>query len=442
MPSITDEYRKKHPKSAELFEESLTLFPGGVTHDTRYVTPFAVYMTHGQGPRKWDVDGNEYVDYVMGHGSLLLGHCRPEVTGAVSEQVMKGTHLGGNTELEMRWAGAIKRLVPSVEKVRFHSSGTEATMMALRLARAYTGRSKFLKFGRHFHGWHDYVVAGAGEPAAGVPTATLQNAVVLEPNDIRLVERALETDKDIAAVILEPTGAQMGYLPVQPTFLHELREVTARHGVVLIFDEVVTGFRVSKGGAQLLYGINPDLTTFGKIVAGGLPGAAVGGRADIIDMIAFKDDPEWNARRRVAHHGTYNANPLSAVAGSTCLDIVASEPVNQQADRAAERLKRGLQDVLKRPATPGRVYGVASLVNIALGTQWDADDEVGSATHELLNGSRKHAQPLKLAMLNEGVDMMGGRGFLVSATHTDSDVDETVHAFERAVAAMQKDGFL
>lgn len=441
MPGIIDEYRRKHPRSAELYQESLTHFPGGVTHDTRYVTPFPVYMTHGQGPRKWDVDGNEYVDYVMGHGSLLLGHSHPRVMGAVAEQVMKGTHLGGNTELEISWARAIKRLVPSVEKVRFHSSGTEATMMALRLARAYTGRTKFIKFRHHFHGWHDYVVAGAERPPVGVPPATLQNAVVLEPNDIGLVERTLESDKDIAAVILEPTGAHMGYLPVQPSFLRQLREVTASYGVVLIFDEVVTGFRVSKGGAQLRYGIRPDLTTFGKIVAGGLPGAAVGGRADIMDMIAFKDDPEWNARRRIAHQGTYNANPLSAVAGSTCLGIVASEPVNQQADRASALLKRGLQDVLARLEVPGHIFGVASVVNVALGTRWDSD-EPESAPHDKLNSSTKYAQPLKRAMLNEGVDMIGGRGFLVSATHTDEDVDETVSAFERAVAAMQRDGIL
>jgi len=209
---------------------------------------------------------------------------------------------------------------------------------------------------------------------------------------------------------------------------------------VLIFDEVVTGFRVSSGGAQVRFNIRPDLSTFGKIMAGGLPGAAIGGKADIIDLIAFRDDPEWNARKRVAHQGTYNANPLASAAGSCCLEMLASEPINRRADEAAARLKRGLQDVLARLEVPGHIFGIASLVNVALGTQWDSDDEPGTALHEKLSESARFAQPLKRAMLNRGVDMMGGRGFLVSATHRERDVDQSVEAFERAVSAMQNEG--
>ena len=442
MASIAEEYARKHPKSAELYKEAEGLFPGGVTHDTRYVTPFPIYMTHGQGPRKWDVDGNEYIDCVMGHGALLLGHSHPKVMVEVTEQIQRGTHLGGNTELEMRWAKAIERLVPSLERVRFTSSGTEATMMAFRLARAYTGRNKVAKFRNHFHGWHDYVVAGSERPPVGVPGTTLESMVALEPNDIGMVERMLEQDKDIAAIILEPTGAHMGYQPVQPEFLHQLREVTRKHGVVLIFDEVVTGFRVSPGGAQVRFGIEPDLSTFGKIVAGGLPGAAVVGRADILDLIAFKDDPEWNAQRRVSHPGTYNANPLSSAAGSRCLEMIASEPINQRADEAAARLKRGLCDILARVEVPGHIFGIASIVNVALGVRWDSDDEPGTAPHEELSKATQYTQPLKRSMLNEGVDMIGGRGFLVSATHGEREVDEALEAFERAVTAMQEEGIV
>ena len=169
MATIAEEYVRKHPGSAELYEKAKSHFPGGVTHDTRYVTPFPIYMTHGDGPLKWDVDGNEYIDYVMGHGALFLGHSHPEIVATVSEQLRRGTHLGGNTELEIRWAEAIKRLVPSVERIRFHSSGTEATLMALRLSRAYTGRDRFIKFWNHFHGWHDYVVAGSEAPPSAFP---------------------------------------------------------------------------------------------------------------------------------------------------------------------------------------------------------------------------------------------------------------------------------
>jgi len=442
VATIAEEYARKHPGSAELYEKAKGDFPGGVTHDTRYVTPFPIYMTHGEGPRKWDVDGNEYIDYVMGHGALLLGHSHLEIVAAVSEQLQRGTHLGGNTELEMRWAEAIRRLVPSVERIRFHSSGTEATLMALRLSRAHTGRNKFIKFRNHFHGWHDYVVAGSERPPVGVPEATLSSAIVLKPGDIGSVERRLAEDEDVAAVILEPTGAHMGAAPVQAEFLRDLREVTRRYGVLLIFDEVVTGFRVSPGGAQVRFGIAPDLTTFGKIVAGGLPGAAVAGRADIVDIIAFRDDPEWNARRRISHPGTYNANPLSAAAGSRCLELIASEPINQRADAAAARLKRGLRDVLARMEVPGHIHGIASIVNMALGVHCDCDGELCTAPHEELGKATQYGQPLKRSMLNAGVDIMGGRGFLVSATHGEGEIDRTVAAFEEALTAMRDEGMV
>ncbi|MDP3062180.1 MAG: aspartate aminotransferase family protein [Chloroflexota bacterium] len=445
MPgAIEQEYIKQHQKSAELYRRAEQDFPGGVTHDTRYVTPFPIYVTHASGPRKWDVDGNEYVDYVMGHGSLLLGHCHPAIVAAVTQQVTRSTHPGASTELEIRWADAVKRLAPSVEKVRFHSSGTEATLMAMRLARAFTGKSKILKFHEHFHGWHDYATFGMGRPSPGVPAGALQSMLALEPGDILAVERVLQTDNDIAAVILEPTGAHMGALPVQPAFCHQLREVTQRYGVLLIFDEVVTGFRVSPGGAQGRYGIVPDLTTMAKILAGGLPGGAVGGRADVMDMLSYKSEPDWNARKRISHPGTFNGNPLSAAAGSACLELVASQPINQRADTAAERLRKGMRDVLSRLEVLAHVHGPASIVNVAFGVQCDCPGEFCTASHEMLHKAMKPQvmQGFKRAMLNAGVDTMGGRGFLVSATHQDKDVDQTVGAFERAVTAMRKDGLV
>ena len=272
MPTILDEYVRKHPGSASRYEEAKGIFPGGVTHDNRYMVPFPIYVTHGSGPLKWDVDGNEYVDYVCGHGALILGHSHPEIVSAVSNQVARGTHLGANTEEELRWGRAIRRLVPSVEKLRFVSSGTEATLMALRLARAYTGRNRVVKFEEHFHGWHDYVVSSTNRPVTGVPPTTSQSVLAFPP-DLSALERFLAQDGHVAAVILEPTGAHYGQLPLMvPQFLQDLREVTRRYSVMLIMDEVVTGFRVAPGGAQAKFGIDPDLTTMAKIVAGGLPG--------------------------------------------------------------------------------------------------------------------------------------------------------------------------
>ena len=445
MATIDERYEELHPTSLKLYQErAQALFPDGVTHDTRYVTPFPIYATQGIGPRKWDVDGNEYVDYVMGHGALLLGHSHPAVTAAVASQVARGTHLGASHETELRWAEAIIRLIPSAEKVRFTSSGTESTLLALRLARAYTGKNKVIKFHDHFHGWHDYVMAASGMGAAGIPPATWTSMAVLEPNDIALVEQTLAQDDDVAAIILEPTGAHMGVSPVSPSFLSQLREVTDRWGVVLIFDEVVTGFRVSPGGAQALYGVTPDLTSLAKILGGGLPGGAVVGRADYLDMIQHRGDPEWDSTRRLAHAGTFNANPLSAAAGVTALDLVATTNVNAQADAMAQRLKDGLNQLLARMEIPGCANGVASLVHITLGVPHDCDGGICQLSHEQIRGAMppQRVSAMKRSLLNAGVDPMGGNTCIVSATHRERDIDHTIEAFQEALTAMRIDGFI
>ena len=276
------------------------------------------------------MDGNEYIDFWSGHGSLILGHSHPEIVQSVQEQMSKGTHLSGSSDLEMEWATHVIDLIPSAEKVRFHSSGTEADMMALRMSRAYTGKSKVIKFQDHFHGWSDYLEAD-GDGLGGIPKETLSTVIVLPANDAQTLEDTLKNDSDIAAIIIEPTGAHMGLEPVLPSFLEEVRNLSSEYGVVLIFDEVVTGFRISNGGAQKHYGITPDLTTLAKILGGGLPGGAVCGRADIINMIETKDDPDYNKYRRVGHNGTFNANPLSASAGVTALSILKRDPINDQA---------------------------------------------------------------------------------------------------------------
>ena len=444
MNNIDQEYLSKHQKSARLFQESAEVFADGVTHDTRYVTPFPLVMTHASGPLKWDVDGNEYVDYVCGHGALILGHSHPAIAAAVAEQVGRGTHLGGNTELELRWAKAVKALVPSVEKLRFHSSGTEATMMAMRLARAYTRKNKIVKFQDHFHGWHDYASAGSDGGTGGIPKATWESMIVLPSGDIAALEDTLARDSDIAAVISEPTGAHMGQYPLHvPDYLHQLREVTESFGVLMILDEVVTGFRLSSGGAQVRYGVKPDLTTMAKIVAGGLPGGVVGGRADIIDMISHRGDPEWDNTRRVAHPGTFNANPLSAIAGATCLEMLASEAINERADAVADKLKRGLNDVMSKMEVTGVAHGISSLIMVAFGVESEPE-EVWKVPHEVLHTAAKPgaAQGFKRGMLNAGVDIMGGRGFIVSASHGDGEVDRTLAAFEQCLAAMRQDNLV
>ena len=444
MPTILEDYIARHPGSAQRYSGATQLFPGGVTHDNRYAEPFPLYITHGVGPRKWDVDGNEYIDYVSGHGALILGHSHPAIANAVAEQMGRGTHLGACTDEELRWGRAIQALMPSVERVRFHSSGTEATLMAMRLARAYTGKNKVIKLQDHFHGWHDYAMAGSDRSAPGIPVETFASMVIVPPGDLPAVEDALNRDSDIAALILEPTGAHYGQLPFDvPTYLKGLRELTTQHGVVLIFDEVVTGFRAAPGGAQERYGVAPDLTTMAKIVAGALPGGAVGGKGEIVDMIAHRGDPEWDNQRRVYHPGTFNANPLSAVAGATCLEIIASQPINQQADAMAARLKRGLNDIFGRMEIPGHAHGIASMIHVVL-DDCDCDREICAMSHRQIKQAT--ASPavtaFKRGLLNHGVDIMGRDAFLVSATHTESDIDQTLDAVERTLELVREEGLI
>ncbi len=452
--AITEAYVRFHPGSAALYEESLRIFPSGVTHDVRFLQPFPVFVDRAQGSRKWDVDGNEYVDYVMGHGALFMGHAHPEITAAVVEQAQKGTHYGANHRLELEWGKLVREIVPSAEEVRFTSSGTEATLMAIRLARAYTGRDRLLKFDQHFHGWHDAVV-GVRAPeaenphAAGVPSGTAGNTISIPQNYIAFVEEKLASG-DVAAVILEPTGASWGTLPLRKGFLADVRDATRRHNAVLIFDEVVTGFRVAPGGAQERYGVTPDLTTMAKILAGGLPGGAVAGKAGIVSMLEIRDDAAWNSERRVQHPGTFNANPLSAAAGVAMLKIVATGQHHGHADALNARLVPALNAGIEAAGVPGGAYGLASYFHIVLGRdlprpsggiEWPWRDGDPSA-----EGPPRMAMPvtmtLKRAMLNHGVDLMGGSGGFTSGVHTDEDIDRTVEAFEASLREMKADGVL
>ncbi len=434
--TIEETYRARHPRSLALAERARRAIPGGVTHDIRYLRPFAIYVERASGTRKWDVDGHEYIDYWMGHGALFLGHCHPAVVQAVQQQVARGTHLGASHELEVRWAEWVNRLVPSAELTRFTMSGTEATHLAIRLARAFTGRPRIVKFAGHFHGWHDGVVAGVNPPyevplSAGVPGATLDQVVILPPNDIKAVEGALQRG-DIAAVILEPAGGQAGTTPTLPGYLEALRSLTREHGVLLIFDEVITGFRYAPGGAQQYYGVTPDLTTLAKIVAGGLPGGAVCGRRDVMERLAFRGDATWDRTERVAHAGTFNANPLSAAAGIATLELCADASLQERANKLGDLLRQGLAEAMKRAGVPGTCYGEASIYHVSF------EGKPGLAGFDRpRRGDLYHL--LRCAILNEGVDCSMNHGW-VSAVHTEEDIERTVQAYERAFRAMAAEG--
>ncbi len=441
---IIERYIAENPNSRSLHEQALSLLPGGITHDVRRQDPFPFYITRASGARKWDADGHELIDYGMGHGALILGHNHPAVSKAVVEQLRDGTHFSASHPLEIAWAERVTRLIPSAELVRFTSSGTEATMMAMRLARAFTGREHILRFEGHFHGWNDYASVG-GQPITsnqlpGIPHS-VRKSMVTVPHDLPVVEERLKQG-DVAGIILEPGGASSAVIPLPPGFLQNLRTLATRYGALLIFDEVVTGFRWSPGGVQGKSGVIPDLTTMAKILAGGLPGGAVGGKRKIMELLRFKDK-EWNRDHKILHNGTFNANPLSAAAAIACLDIIADGKVQAFADAQAAKLRSGMNSILNRLEVEGCAYGDSSAFHVILGKSVPArrngdlyDPQLPADV--LKQGSAPEiAQALTLSMLAEGVHVFHGGG-LLSVAHDDATIDQTLQAFEKALVRMQE----
>jgi glutamate-1-semialdehyde 2,1-aminomutase len=420
-------------------------------HDGRNTDPYPIYVTHAKGPRKWDVDGHGYVDYFGGHGSLILGHCHPTLIAAVGERLLRGTHFGACHELEIQWAQLIRQLIPSAASVRFTSSGTEATLLAVRVARAFTGRPILIRVKGHFHGWNDHMTSGYtshfdGTPTRGVLDAVAANVVLVEPDDIPALRVAFDRD-DIAAAIVEPMGAHFGRIPLSDAFLRELRKLTAETGALLIFDEVVTGFRTAPGGYQSVVGIKPDITTLAKILAGGLPGGAVAGRADVLDVMDFKKFRSGGSER-VGHQGTYNANPLSAAAGVAMLSQFGNSQICDRASATAAALRARLNEVLERQGIPWAVYGRFSGFNIFTNpkgrsikpSQFDTsilrDDVLGSPANPNL------LSKIRMGLLANGVDITGAATGWVSATHGEPEIADTVAAFEALVSGLRRDGDL
>jgi glutamate-1-semialdehyde 2,1-aminomutase len=391
---------------ADLAERAQRVLPGGATHTARSYDP-RIYVARSSGSRKWLIDGTELIDYTMGHGALLLGHAHPAVVEAVREQVARGTHYGAASPLEVEWAELITTLVPSADKVRFTASGTEAVMLALRVARAATGRDRVVKLEEHFHGWSDVVSAfidddGTIRTPPGVPQILGDLTTVVPTRDPSALEAALAR-RDVAALILEPSGAHYGRMPLDPSFIGAARAACSATGTVLVFDEVVTGFRVSPGGMQARLGITPDLSVLGKVMAGGLPGGAVAGQADLLELLSTK----------IEHPGTFNANPLSAAAGITTLRLVADGGPQRNADTYAANLAREWSGALVAAGIPGEVTRMSSILHIKL-----ADS---GAQARLAN-----------AMRAERIDPLNTSAFC-SSVHTIADLEQSAAAFARAI---------
>ncbi len=447
-------YGAARQKTATYFARACKTLGGKTGHDLRYFSPMPLYIERGAGGRKWDVDGNEYIDFLLGNGALLLGHAPAEVVEAISEAVGRGTHFGSDHPLHIEWAERVQELVPSAERVRFVNSGTEATLLALRLARAFTGRNKIMRFEGHFHGWHDDVIHGFQPPfdaegSLGIPSQVSTHIVRIPDGDLKLVEKVLEQEKDIAAAILEPSGASWGRVPLDPGFLRGLRALTAQHNVQLILDEVVTGFRFSPGGAQQLYGLMPDLSCFAKVLAGGMPGGAVVGRAEIMALFDLTGDPRHDRFERVAHHGTFNGAPLSAAAGVAVLKSVATGKPIERANALAENLRTAWDKVLERHGIAGYVYGAYSTFHVYFETNSERVRRA-SSRKDLHTGDAQRLKGMPTELIDEyqrhlrfhGVDILSSTGGVLSSAHTERDIDQATTAFEKTVIALRDGGLI
>ena len=448
---VVEAYCRKTATSARLAAQARQVFPSGITHDSRHLEPHPIYVVKADKARKWDVDGNEYVDYAGGHGAMLLGHSHPAIVQAVQEQIGKGTHYGSCHELELEWGQLVQEMVPCAERVRLHSSGTEATMLAIRLARAFTGKKKLLRFIGHFHGWHDHAAFGVfghfdGTPTPGVLPEIAANVVLAPPWNFAKTRELIESRDDIAVAIIEPTGSSWGQVPVTPEFLKSLRHITAERGIVLIFDEVISGFRASAGGAQAALGITPDMASLGKIVAGGMTGAALVGRQDIMELLDFRRTSQ-HQQEKVAHFGTYNAMPPNAAAAVRALKIVRDTDVCQRAHEAARRLRAALNEVIRSEDLPWVVYGTYSSFHIFTNPNHiDATPEKIESGQYDFSTLKAQPQPatlvnkLRLGMMIHGADIFSWPGGPVSAVHSDADIEQTAEAMRQSIRMLKDEG--
>ncbi|HVT28149.1 MAG TPA: glutamate-1-semialdehyde 2,1-aminomutase [Lacipirellulaceae bacterium] len=425
----------KRERSHAIFDCARELMPGGVNSPARAfggVGGEPIVVERGEGPYLWDADGNRYIDYVGSWGPLIFGHAYPPVVAAVVRAARRGTSFGAPTEAENELAELIVAAVPSIEKVRLVNSGTEATMSAIRLARGFTGRDVIVKFAGNYHGHVDSLLVAAGSSAAtlsvpnspGVTAGTTRDTLVLQYNDVPGLQNAFAKHGDrIAGIIFEPVVGNMGVVVPNQDFLRELRDLTRKHGSLLICDEVMTGFRVAYGGAQQLLGIEPDLTTLGKIVGGGLPVGAYGGRAEIMDHVL--------PAGKVFQAGTLSGNPLATAAGCAMLRALRDDPPYERLERSSARFERGLREAATAANVPHRLARVGSMMTFFFATEPVTDWPTASRC------DTKRFARWFWAMLDDGIYLPCSQyeAMFVSAAHRDAEIDATIAAAGEAFAA-------
>ncbi|NOD64615.1 MULTISPECIES: aspartate aminotransferase family protein [unclassified Ruegeria] len=428
-------------KSQNLSARARTVMPGGVSHELRYKTPYPIYFDRANGAEKWDVDGKRYIDFKLGAASQILGHAHPEIAEAVARQMERMPYTADCHPIEVEWAEWLARLFPSAERVRFTGSGTESTMLALRLGRAYSGRDKVLRIDGHFHGWHDMLMKGAKPgtntaPSLGIPQA-VTDLTVVSPPDLDAVADLLDSDPQIGTVFVEASGANYGSVPLPDGFLQGVRTLTERTGHVLVFDEVITGLRWSPGGRQARDGVTPDLTTLAKIVTGGLPGGAVVGRAHVMDLLSPGETRE-GLSPPVGHKGTFNAAPLVAAGAVKAMEILSTGDVQSHADAMAARLRDGINAAFIELDVQALAYGDSSTCHLYFG---------GRSIEGLDAVAIRKTPPavvkgLRDGLLERGVDFMSFTSCVTGLPHTPGLIDEAVALFRDTISDMVRDGVL
>ncbi|MDR4936093.1 glutamate-1-semialdehyde 2,1-aminomutase [Rossellomorea marisflavi] len=428
---------RSYEKSKQAFQEALKLMPGGVNSPVRAfksVDMDPIFMERGKGSKIYDIDGNDYIDYVLSWGPLILGHANDRVVEAIKKVAENGTSFGAPTEIENELANLVIERVPSIEVVRMVSSGTEATMSALRLARGYTGRNKILKFEGCYHGHGDSLLIKAGSGVAtlglpdspGVPEGIAKNTITVPYNDLDSIRYAFEQfGDDIAGVIVEPVAGNMGVVPPKPGFLEGLREVTEQYGSLLIFDEVMTGFRVGYNCAQGYFDVTPDLTCLGKVIGGGLPVGAYGGKAEIMEQIA-PSGPIYQA-------GTLSGNPLAMTAGLETLKQLTPESY-EEFGRIADRLQDGLSRLAEKYDIPHTINRAGSMIGLFF-TDEEVSNYEGAKSSDLEMFSNYYRE-----MAHNGVFLPPSQfeGLFLSTAHSDEDIDKTLEAAEAAFKKIQQ----
>jgi glutamate-1-semialdehyde 2,1-aminomutase len=422
----------KTTRSASLFDEAQRLIPGGVNSPVRAFRSVGGqprFIQRAKGARLYDVDGNSYLDYVLSWGPMILGHAAPSVTAAIKKAAGQGTSYGAPTELEVTLAKEIRAAVPSMEKVRLVSSGTEAVMSAIRVARAFTKRDGIVKFEGCYHGHSDYLLAKAGSGLAtlgipdspGVPADFAKHTLTAPYNDIRTVQQLVTQHRhDVACIILEPIAGNMGVVPPAPEFLSALRRLTLEYDILLIFDEVISGFRVAYGGAQALFGVTPDLTVLGKIIGGGLPVGAYGGRRDIMDLIA-PSGPVYQA-------GTLSGNPLAVSAGLATLKQLRARGLYKKLEEASAALAEGIGEAAKKAGVPLTQTRVGSMMTAFFTPGPVVDWNTAKRSDTARYGKFFHL------MLDQGVYLAPSQfeAAFLSTAHTARDIDKTIKAAHAA----------